>query len=372
MEYRNIGDARVSALGFGCMRFPLNAEGGIDRERTIKMLDEAWDAGVRYYDTAYPYHGGESELVVGEWLRTKPRGEALLATKLPLWIAKTEEEFRNLFAEQQKKLGTDYFDFYLMHAVNAERFETLKKMNAFAVLDELKAAGKIRRAGFSFHDDYPVFEQVLAAYDWDFCQLQINYMDAETQAGLRGVALAKSKGVPVVVMEPVKGGSLADPPEEVRAAFDRLHPDWSPASWALRWVAGLDNIAVVLSGMSDEAQVADNLATFSSLAPLTDEEKAAVDEAARLYRARTRVPCTACRYCMPCPAGVDIPGTFRVWNHGGIYNDEAGARRQYQNDIPAESHADHCVACGKCMKVCPQHISIPDELKRAHAYLTGV
>lgn len=368
MEYRNIGDARVSALGFGCMRFPLNEAGGIDRARTIRMLDTAWDAGVRYYDTAYPYHGGESELVVGEWLRTKPREEVLLATKLPLWKAKTEADFRAIFAEQQQKLGTDYFDFYLMHAVNAERFETLKAMNAFAVIDEFKAAGKIRRAGFSFHDEYSVFEQVLASYDWDFCQLQLNYMDADTQAGLRGVALAKSKGVPVVVMEPVKGGSLANAPEEVRAAFDRLHPEWSSASWALRWAAGLDNIAVVLSGMSDEAQVADNLATFSSLAPLTAEEQEAVAEAARLYRARTRVPCTGCRYCMPCPAGVDIPGVFRVWNHGGIYSDDAGARKSYASDIPAEARADHCIACGKCARVCPQHICVPDEMKRVAAW----
>ena len=368
MQYRQIGDTRVSALGFGCMRLPQNADGTIDRARAFAMFDAAWDAGVRYYDTAYPYHNGESELVLGEWLRTKPRGEVRVATKLPLWKAKTAEEFRATFAEQLEKLGTDYVDFYLMHAVNAERFEQMKQMDAFAVLDELKAAGKIRLAGFSFHDEYPVFEQVLGSYGWDFCQLQINYMDTGVQAGLRGVELAESCGVPVVVMEPVKGGSLANPPAEVRGAFDRLHPDWSGATWALRWVAGLDNIAVVLSGMSDEKQVADNLATFSSLAPLTDAEQEAVAEAARLYNARTRVPCTGCRYCMPCPAGVDIPGVFRFWNQGGVYGDEEAARRRYAADLPETARADRCVACGKCMTVCPQHISVPDELKRAAAW----
>lgn len=368
MEYRSIGNVRASALGFGCMRLPLNEAGGIDRARTFRMLDAAWDAGVRYYDTAYPYHGGESELVLGEWLRTKPRDEVLLATKLPLWKARTAEDFRAVFAEQQQKLGTEYFDFYLMHAVNAERFDQLKQMGAFAILDELKAAGKIRHAGFSFHDEYPVFEQALSAYRWDFCQLQINYMDTEIQAGLRGVALAKSRGVPVVVMEPVKGGSLANPPAEVREVFDRLHPEWSGAAWALRWAAGVDNIAVVLSGMSDEQQVADNLATFSSLAPLNEAEQAAVDEAARLYRARTRVPCTGCRYCMPCPAGVDIPGVFRVWNQGGIYGNDEAARGRYTFELAEDARADRCVACGKCAQVCPQHIDVPAEMKRAAAW----
>lgn len=367
METREIRGIQTSLLGFGCMRFPLNEEGGIDRARSLAMLDAAYDAGVRYYDTAYPYHNGESERVLGEWLRTKCREDVLVATKLPLWKADSEQMFRDIFAEQQEKLGTDYFDFYLMHAVDAERFETVKKINAFAVLDELKAAGKIRRAGFSFHDSYEVFEQVLNAYDWDFCQLQINYMDRDIQAGLRGVELAKSKGIPVIVMEPVKGGYLANPPAEVRAVFDSLHPEWSAASWALRWVASVDNVAVILSGMSDEQQVADNLATFAHTAPLTDEEQAAVAEAARLYRARTRVPCTGCRYCMPCPAGVDIPGVFRIWNEGGLYGDEA-ALKQYRLRMDEKSRADVCVACGKCASVCPQHIDVPEMMKQAAAW----
>lgn len=367
MEYREIRGIRTSMLGFGCMRLALNDEGGVDRARVFGMFDAAYDAGVRYYDTAYPYHGGESERVLGEWLRTKRREDVLVATKLPLWKADSEQAFRDIFAEQQEKLGTDYFDFYLMHAVNAERFETLKKINAFAVLDELKAAGKIRRAGFSFHDSYDVFEQVLGAYDWDFCQLQINYMDTEVQAGVRGVQLAKSKGIPVVVMEPVKGGSLANPPAEVRAVFDRLHPDWSAASWALRWVASLDGVSVILSGMSDEAQVADNLATFAHIEPLTADEQAAVAEAAQLYRARTRVPCTGCRYCMPCPAGVDIPAVFRFWNEGGLYGDEA-ARKKYMAQLAETARADACVACGRCMTLCPQHIEVPAEMKRADAW----
>ena len=370
MKTRMCHDKAVSLLGFGTMRMPETEPGKIDRAKAFAMLDEAYAAGVTYYDTAYPYHQGDSERMLGEWLKTKPRESVLVATKFPIWKEDTQEGFRRLFHEQLEKLGLEYVDFYLMHAVNAERFEKLKAMDVFPLLDELKQSGKVRQIGFSFHDEYPVFEQVLDSYPWDFCQLQLNYMDTEIQAGMRGYELARSRGVPVFVMEPIKGGSLAQPPQDVRAVFDRLHPDWSGASWALRWVASLDNVAVILSGMSTLEQVRDNVRTFSQAEPLTEEEQRAVRRAAEVYRSRIQVPCTGCAYCMPCPAGVDIPANFRVYNGYSVYGDDAASRRSY-DAIGEGARASACVACGRCMEQCPQHIEIPEMLRRVNAWAQG-
>ena len=370
MEYRNHAGVKVSALGFGCMRFPTNPDGTIDEPLTRKMLDRAWERGVTYYDTAYPYHNGESERVVGRWLAGKPRDKVLLATKLPVFLIEKPEDTMRLFNEQLEKLGVEYFDFYLLHALSAERWDNVLKNNVLETVQKLKAEVKIRHLGFSFHDEFSAFERIVTACDWDFCQLQLNYMDVHDEAGLRGCELAVSRGMTVSVMEPVKGGNLANPPREIMDRFTALHPDWSAASWALRWVSELPGVGVVLSGMSSMEQVEDNLDTFDSLRPLNEEEKAAIAAASELYRTRTVVPCTGCRYCMPCPMGVDIPGIFRIRNNAAIYDAEASAKAAYGR-MAEKSRQTSCVRCKKCVSQCPQHIEIPDRLAEAHAYLTA-
>ena len=370
MEYRNHAGNMVSALGFGCMRFPTNPDGSINEPETRRMLDRAWERGVTYYDTAYPYHNGESERVVGRWLAGKPRDKVYLATKLPVFLIEKPEDTMRLFNEQLEKLGVSYFDYYLLHALSAERWDKLLKNGVLETVKKLKAEGKIRKLGFSFHDEFSAFERIVTANDWDFCQLQLNYMDVHDEAGLRGCELAVSRGMSVVVMEPVKGGSLANPPKEILERFHALQPDWSAPSWALRWVSELPGVAVVLSGMSAMEQVEDNLNTFDSLRPLTAEEKDAVAEASRIYRTRTAVPCTGCRYCMPCPMGVDIPGIFRIRNNAAIYGTVDAAKAAYGR-MEEKSRQTSCVHCRKCVSMCPQHIEIPEKLAEAHQYLTA-
>ncbi|MBQ7888947.1 MAG: aldo/keto reductase [Erysipelotrichaceae bacterium] len=354
-------NAETSLLGFGCMRFPVLEDGTINEELTFKMLDTAYEQGVNYYDTAYPYHGGESERVVGKWLQTKPRESLYVVSKSPVWKIEKPEDFDTILNEQLEKLQTSYLDFYLLHALSAERWDIVKKFDLIERAEKARAEGKIKRLGFSFHDEYEVFEDILNAHDWDFCQIQFNYMDTQIQAGLKGYELAKSKNIPMVIMEPIKGGQLANVPEEVKSVFQSIHPDWTDASWALRFVASFDNVYCVLSGMSDMAQTEDNLKTFNEFEPLTKEEFAAIAKAKDLFDARVQVPCTGCRYCMPCPFGVDIPQCFKILNNASIYNRWENGKKQYQH---LEGKAELCQKCGACMTQCPQHIEIPDMLER--------
>lgn len=370
MLYRNHGGEEVSALGFGCMRLPTLPDGAIDEKTAFEMLDLAFARGVTYYDTAYPYHNGESERVVGRWLAGKPREKVKLATKLPVWLIEKPEDTLRFFNEQLEKLQVEYFDYYLLHALSAERWALVEKNRILDTVLQLQAQGKIRHLGFSFHDDFSAFEKIVTAHSWDFCQLQLNYMDVHDEAGLRGCELAASRGMTVSVMEPVKGGSLAAPPARIMDRFTALQPGWSAASWALRWVNELPAVGVVLSGMSSPAQVADNLDTFDSLRPLTGEEKEAVAQASEFYRTRTATPCTGCRYCMPCPMGVDIPGIFKIHNNGAIFDAPGAARAAYQR-MDAGKRQTSCVGCYKCASQCPQMIDIPARLKAAHAYLTA-
>ncbi|MDE6419060.1 MAG: aldo/keto reductase, partial [Lachnospiraceae bacterium] len=316
MEKRTWNNCGVetSLLGFGCMRFPTLENGQIDEKRTERMLDEAMAAGVNYYDTAYPYHGGESERVVGRLMKKYDRSSFYLATKLPVWLVKTKEDVTRYFEEQLSKLQTDYIDFYLLHALGKDRWADVKKIGILDVLEEYQRQGCIKQLGFSFHDDYACFEEILRYRKWDFCQIQYNYMDAQEQAGDRGYALTEELGVPLVIMEPVKGGSLAKLPEEVEKTYRALKPDASTASFALRWVGSHPNVKVVLSGMSSEEQVRDNVHIFTDFEPLSEEEQACIKEAVKTLRARVKNGCTGCRYCMPCPFGVNIPGTFKLWN----------------------------------------------------------
>lgn len=374
MEYRtmdNIG-AKTSLLGFGCMRYPTNEDGSINEELAFDMLDKAYHAGVNYFDTAYPYHGGKSEPVTGRALDRYPRDSYYLATKLPIWEIRTLGDVERIFQEQLERLHKDYVDFYLMHALNKDRWELIKKLGILEYCEKLRNEGKIRYLGFSFHDEYEVFEEIINSYHWDFCQIQLNYMDKDSQATLKGVELAQKLGIPMVIMEPVKGGSLANLPDDITSIFKNIRPEASTPSWALRYVATFPNVKVVLSGMSNMEQVEDNLDTFGNFKPLNQKEQEAVAQVSDALRKRVKNGCTACKYCMPCPAGVNIPGSFGVWNEYHIYGNVADTTWCWTKEIPEEAKPKNCIKCGKCERVCPQKIHIREDLVKVQQELDVV
>lgn len=367
MEYRKFEKLGVSPslLGFGCMRFPQNTDGTINEKEAQKLLDTAIKAGVNYIDTAYPYHNGESEPFLGRTLKKYPRESFYLATKLPMWDIKTSEDVKKIFYKQLERLQTDYVDFYLLHCLDKEKWQQVLDLGVIPFLEDMKQQGKIRFLGFSFHDDFDTFKKILTYRDWDFCQIQYNYIDTEIQAGDRGYELTEELGIPLVIMEPVKGGALASLPQEISVRFTDFDPLCSLASWALRWVASKPNVKVVLSGMSTMEQVKDNLDTFTDFTPLSLQEKEVVADVAAAIRQRTKNGCTGCAYCMPCPFGVDIPGNFRIWNEWSMYGNDAKTKHAYFTDMKESARADQCKKCGKCETVCPQVLSIRENLETA-------
>ena len=367
MEYRKFEKLGVSPslLGFGCMRFPLNPDGSICEEEAEKMVDTAIQAGVTYIDTAYPYHNGDSEPFLGRILKKYNRKDYFLATKLPIWNVKTLDDAKRLFDEQLQRLDTEYVDFYLLHCLDKEKWQTVLDLNLIPYFEELKAQGKIRFFGFSFHDDFEVFEQIATYRKWDFCQIQYNYVDTDIQAGDKGYALTESLGIPLVIMEPVKGGSLSFLPDDIAASLKAERPDSSISSWALRWVASKPNVKVVLSGMSTMEQVEDNLHTFDKFEPLTEKETNLIAKTADNIKKRTKNGCTGCAYCMPCPFGVDIPKNFHIWNELSMYGNKEKAKQAFFHDLNSAARADQCQKCGKCETVCPQGISIRENLAEA-------
>lgn len=368
MEYRKIEKLGVapSLLGFGCMRFPIKEDGKIDEAEAERMIDHAISSGVTYIDTAYPYHSGDSEPFVGRVLKKYDRKSFYLATKMPIWNIETLEDAKRIFEEQITRLDVDYVDFYLLHALDKGRWDKILDLGILDYCEELKKQGKIKYLGFSFHDDYPAFEEILTYRDWDFCQIQLNYIDTDVQAGIKGYELAASRNIPLVIMEPIKGGSLAALPEDIASIFKKHDESKSISSWALRWIASLPNVKVVLSGMSTYQHVEDNLETFNHFKPLTTEESDIVDKVAKTIKSRTKNGCTGCAYCMPCPFGVDIPKNFRLWNDYAMYGNEEAARKRYQ-DMDEKQRADQCKQCGACEKMCPQAIKIREDLKRVAA-----
>ncbi len=375
MHYRVMGKTGIetSLLGYGCMRFPTLENGKIDRVTATKLLLKAYENGVNYFDTAYPYHAGESERFVGEFFHTTGlRDKVYLATKLPLWAVESLDDCERIFEEQLSHLKTDHIDFYLMHAVNGERFDKMAELGVIKRLEEYKAEGKIINLGFSFHDSYETFERVIKYRDWDFCQIQLNYMDAEIQAGVKGYELAKELGIPLVIMEPVKGGALAGYADDVNKILTDYNPNRSIASWALRWVGSFRNVKVILSGMTSMAQLDDNLKTFDNFEALDDKESALIDELVKTIRSRTFNGCTGCRYCVPCPGGVEIPRVFRIWNDYGMYNNAGAAKHAYFEEMKPEARADNCLECGVCETACPQGLSIRDNLKEANKLLCSL
>lgn len=374
MEYRELEKLGVSPslLGFGCMRFPLNPDGSICEEEAEKMLDTAIEAGVNYIDTAYPYHNGDSEPFVGRVLKKYNRKDFFLATKLPIWNVKSLDDAKRLFQEQLDRLQVDYVDFYLLHCLDKEKWQTVLDLGLIPYFEEMKRQGKIRFFGFSFHDDYEVFEQILTYRDWDFCQIQYNYIDTDIQAGDKGYALTEKLGVPLVIMEPVKGGALATLPEDVTEPFTNYNPNKSLSSWALRWVASKPNVKVVLSGMSAMEHVTDNLDTFVHFQPLSLQEKQIVAEVSAAIKRRTKNGCTGCAYCMPCPFGVNIPRNFRIWNDYSMYGNKTRTAQAYFKELNASERADQCQKCGKCETVCPQALSIRENLAEAATELNAL
>lgn len=375
MQYRKFGKLgwKCSALGFGCMRFPTigGEHSNIDEPEATGMLRYAIDHGVNYVDTAYPYHGGNSERVVGRALKDGYREKVKLATKLPYWEVKAPEDFDRLLNEQLEKLQTNHIDFYLLHALNEKGWHKIRDMDVRQSSERAIADGRIGHIGFSFHDKYPVFKEIVDAHDWTFCQIQYNYMDIENQAGTKGLKYAASKGLAVVIMEPLLGGRLVDPPEPIRQMWDTAAKKRKPADWALQWLWNQPEVSVVLSGMSAMEQVEENVASASAsgINTLMEEELALFDQVREKYGELCPIPCTRCGYCMPCPNGVDIPRNLTVYNEGVMYDKPDHSRTEYNNWIPEEARASVCLQCRECEEKCPQSILISEWMPTVHAVL---
>lgn len=377
MLYRTMpkGGPELSILGFGCMRLPVRKDGTIDEPVATAMIRSAIDAGVNYVDTAYPYHNGESEPVVGRALGDGYRDRVYLATKLPSWLISSREDMDRYLDEQLERLQADHIDYYLLHGLNQEYWENLSFHNATGFLDEAIGDGRIRYAGFSFHDSYPLFRDIVDAYDWTFAQIQYNFMDEEYQAGTDGLRYAAKKRLGIVIMEPIRGGLLAKEIPGITDTWQQAPVRRSPAEWALRWVWDHEEPTVVLSGMSTPEQVQKNIAAAEGGFPgsLTGEEHALYEKVRKAFRERQVIPCTGCGYCLPCPAGISIPECFEYFNQGHMYNDKAGSTENYtlylggvMDGIP--SFASLCQECGQCEMLCPQRIPIREELKKVAKY----
>ena len=362
----------TSLLGFGCMRFPKEkGKNTADRTATQAMIDRAIESGVTYFDTAYVYGGGDSERTVAAALKKYPRESYFLANKLPPWLIKKPEDMERIFQESLDRCGTDYFDFYLAHSLDREAIDVMSQFGVVDFLETKKAQGKIKYLGFSFHDTPPYLKQLLEMHHWDFCQLQLNYADWVMDEAKTLYELSVEYDVPCIVMEPVRGGFLANPPAGAAEILRKADPGRSLASWALRFAASLPNVRVVLSGMSSMEQVEDNLATFSGPgARLTSAEQQIITSAANALRQTKNIPCTGCRYCDGCPAEVDIPTVFQCYNNMLIFDKPDVFRMNYRNQVLAAGHgADCCISCGACSAVCPQGIDVPAKLMQAHQSL---
>ena len=369
MKYRQDRNGNdISQLGFGCMRFTKKGS-GIDYDLAEQEIMLAIAEGVNYFDTAYIYPG--SEECLGRILDVnKCRDRVYIATKLPQYIIRTEKAIEKTFKEELSRLRTDYIDYYLMHMfTDFMEWEKLKSLRIEEWIKSHKSAGSIRNIGFSFHGDTETFLKILNAYDWDFCQIQYNYLDEHSQAGRKGLEAAAAKGVPVVIMEPLRGGKLVNLPSRAKTELDNSGSGYTPAELGLRWLWNQPGIMCVLSGMNSLEMVRENIriASDAEIGQFSDSDFRLVEKVKQVIKEREKVGCTGCRYCMPCPKGVDIPGNFYYYNL--MYQEKKGpARFEFVQNIGLRKEsgfASQCVGCGKCEAHCPQHIAIREKLKEA-------
>ena len=373
MKFRDFGKLgwKVSALGFGVMRLPIiNGDAGkINEPEAIEMIRHAIDCGVNYVDTAYPYHGGNSETVVGKALQNGYREKIRLATKMPTWLVNSQQDMDKYLDEQMDRLQADYIDFYLFHGLNKERWQKLEQLETFKWAEKKIDEGKIGYLGFSFHDEYDVLKKIIDGYGgWALCQIQYNYMDTEYQAGTKGLKYAASKGLAVVVMEPIAGGRLAiKPAKEIQTIWEKAEVKRTPAEWALQWVWNHPEVSVALSGMSTKEQVVENLRSANRSGPsiLTKKELGLVKQVRQKYKELGFIGCTDCRYCLPCPQRVNIPQIISLYNEYYAKSRNERVRDKYLECITQESQAGRCGRCGKCEELCPQQLPIRDILSRA-------
>lgn len=366
----------ASILGFGCMRLPTigGNEGNINEPEATRLLHTAIERGINYVDTAYPYHQGHSEPWLGRALAGGYREKILLATKLPSWAIQTRADCDRYLNEQLTRLQTSQIDFYLLHCLKRDWWENLKRADVFSFLDAALKDGRIRHAGFSFHDDYPLFEEVVQAYDWTFCQIQLNYMDEAVQAGVKGLKFAARRGLAVVAMEPLRGGSLVKPlPADIQSLWDGAPVRRPLVEWAFRWVWNHPEVNVLLTSVNEPRQLEENLALAAQAQPnsLTAEELALIAQVRARLSGRGPVPCTVCGYCQPCPQGVAIPRILNFYNDRYIYEDRRGPSTAYQVLLSPEQQATRCNECGECEEACPQQIPIREMLKKSHQELGG-
>ena len=384
METRAFGNTgmQVSPLGFGVMRLPMKGGGKtvnsntidqVDVETSIQMIHDAIEGGINYFDTAYNYIGGYSERILGQALQGGLREKVYIATKSPAWLYKTPEDFDHFLDEQLERLQTTYIDNYLLHSMNGGSWKKTVRNDAVQGMVRAKASGKVRNIGFSFHDDLELFEEILNAADWDFCQIQLNYYDQDYQAGLKGMRMAAERGLAVVVMEPLRGGLLVNLPKEAQTAFDESGYELSNVEWALDWLWNMPEVSCVLSGMSTPEQLQQNIGFATKAKPgmLSAEEQDVISQAKAALDARVAIPCTGCNYCVDlCPNKIAIPYNFRAYNMGVLYDDMELAKDFYRNEVTSYGRrADSCISCGSCEEICPQHIAISEWLPKVDELL---
>lgn len=370
MKYRTFAkiNEKVSLLGMGAMRFPEEKDGKVDENNAVSIIRAAIDSGINYIDTAYPYLSGQSEVIVGKALKNGYREKVLIADKMPIWLAKDENHMKEIFNTQLKRLDTDSIDMYLVHSVNVPNWKRVKKLKLMPFLEEMKKKGKIKHIGFSFHDSYEFFEEVLDDYPWEFCQIQLNYMDKNIQAGIKGLKLAAEKGIGVIIMEPLKGGRLTSAiPPAVQKLWDSAETKRSPAEWAFKWLAEMPEVTLILSGMSSMKQLEENIRIITSddLTILTDEEKKLINKVSDEYNRLIKYSCTGCEYCLPCPQKLNIPDLLEYYNEWNTYGQNPSTKMEYIDWVAKGHHASDCIGCRKCEKKCPQNLPIVQALKEA-------
>lgn len=363
IDKRKFKDTEISLLGLGTMRLPcktpLKRESNplINYEKSQALVDLAFKNGVNYFDTAYMYHAGKSEAFIGSALKKYPRESYFLADKLPIWMCHKKSDMEKIFHNQLKRTGHDYFDFYLLHSLDKSNFEKCEKFGAYDFVTEKQKQGRIRNIGFSFHGTVDDLKKIVAAHRWDFAQIQMNYLDWKNQNAEEQYRILTDAGIPIIVMEPVRGGKLAEVPAEAEDMFKKAKPDKSIASWAMGFVASHNNVITILSGMNSEEQMTDNIDTLSEFVPFNDTEYQICSNAAAMINKSEVIPCTGCDYCSDCPKGIKISSIFSVYNKvkTGELTKEKAAEEYNNIDVKADS----CINCGKCETHCPQQIDIP-------------